>query len=176
MTGIFLHADFGRSLRDGTPVLQHLLVRLPAPLELTLTAILIGVGLAIPIGVVSALRRGSMLDNLLTGVSVAGFAIPQFWLGLMLILLFSVSFHAWGLPWLPSSGATSPLNGGDPIDRLEHLVMPATVLSFFYVSNWSRFVRSSMIETLSQDYVRTARAKGMTERRTTYVHALRNAL
>lgn len=174
-TGL-LEGNFGRSLIDATPVLSGILERLPNTIELTLTAIFIGAAISIPVGVISALRRGGKLDQLLTGLSVAGFAVPQFWLGLLLILLFSVRFHAWGLPFLPSSGATDPLNGGDPADRLAHLVMPATVLAFFYLSNWSRFVRSSMIETLSQDYVRTARAKGMTERRTTYVHALRNAL
>src|SRR5215472_14729260 len=81
MAGVFLHGDFGRSLRDGTPVLQHIWVRLPVSLELTVTAIVIGVALAIPIGIASALSRGSRLDNMLTGVSVAGFAVPQFWLG-----------------------------------------------------------------------------------------------
>ncbi|MBO0681896.1 MAG: ABC transporter permease [Candidatus Dormibacteraeota bacterium] len=171
-----LEGNFGRSLIDGTPVLQNILERLPNTLELTLTAIILGAVIAIPVGVVSAIRRGGRLDQLLTAVSVGGFAIPQFWLGLLLVLTFSVSFHAWGLPWLPSSGATNPLGGGDPVDRLIHLVMPAIVLSLFYVSTWSRFVRSGMIEALSQDYVRTARAKGMTERRATYVHALRNAL
>ena len=176
MTGIFLHGDFGRSLRDGTPVIQHILVRLPASLELTVTAILVGVALAIPIGVVSALRRGSRFDNLLTGVSVAGFAVPQFWLGLMAILLFSVTFKGWGLPWLPSGGQQSTIGGGDPLDLLTHLVLPATVLSFVYLSIWSRFVRSSTLEVLSQDYMRTARAKGMTERRAVYVHALRNSI
>ena len=176
MTGIFLHGDFGRSLRDGTPVVQHILVRLPASLELTVTAILIGVALAIPVGVMSALRRGSRLDNLLTGGSVAGFAVPQFWLGLMAILLFSVTFKGWGLPWLPSGGQQSTIGGGDPLDLLTHLVLPATVLSFVYLSIWSRFVRSSTLEVLSQDYMRTARAKGMTERRAVYVHALRNSI
>jgi len=176
MSGIFLHGDFGRSLRDGTPVIQHILVRLPASLELTVTAILIGVALAIPIGVLSALRRGSRVDNLLTSVSVAGFAVPQFWLALMAILLFSVSFKGWGLPWLPSGGQQSTIGGGDPMDLLTHLVLPATVLSFVYLSIWSRFVRSSTLEVLSQDYMRTARAKGMTERRAVYVHALRNSI
>src|SRR5215469_644420 len=175
MTGI-LHGDFGRSLRDGTPVIQHILVRLPASLELTGTAILIGVALAIPIGVASALRRGSRLDNLLTGASVAGFAVPQFWLGLMAILLFSVTFKSWGLPWLPSGGQQSTIGGGDPLDLLAHLALPAIVLSFVYLSIWSRFVRSSTLEALSQDYIRTARAKGMTERRAVYVHALRNSI
>lgn len=176
IVGVFLHADFGRSLLDGTPVLQHILVRLPASLELTLTAILIGVALAIPLGLTGALRRGSKLDHLLTGVSVGGFAVPQFWLGLMLILLFSVTFKAWGLPWLPSGGRESTIAGGDPLDLLGHLIMPATVLSFFYLSIWSRFVRSSTLEVLSQDYVRTARAKGMPERRVVYLHALRNSI
>jgi peptide/nickel transport system permease protein len=176
MVGIFLHGDFGRSLRDGTPVLQSIWARLPASLELTVTAILIGVAISVPIGVMSALRRGSRIDNLLTGVSVAGFAVPQFWLGLMMILLFSVSFKAWGLPWLPSGGQQSTVAGGDPLDLLVHLALPALVLSFFYLSVWSRFVRSSTLEVLSQDYIRTARAKGMTDRRAVYVHALRNSI
>ena len=176
MQGIFLHGDFGRSLRDGTPVIEHIVVRLPASLELTVTAILLGVALAIPIGVVSALRRGTRLDNLLTSVSVAGFAVPQFWMGLMAILLFSVTFKSWGLPWLPSGGQQSTIGGGDPLDLLAHLFLPATVLSFVYLSIWSRFVRSSTLEVLSQDYMRTARAKGMTERRAVYVHALRNSI
>jgi len=171
-----LEGNFGRSLIDGTPVLRDIIERLPNTIELTLTAIFLGAVISIPVGVVSALQRGSRLDHVVTATSVGGFAVPQFWLGLLLILLVSVQFHAWRLPWLPSGGATNPLNGGDLIDRLEHLVMPAVVLAFFYLSTWSRFVRSSMIETLSQDYVRTARAKGMTGRRTVYVHALRNAL
>jgi len=171
-----LQGNFGRSLIDGRPVLAAVFERLPNTLELTGTAIGLGVVLSIPLGVLSALRRGGWLDQALTAVSVAGFAVPQFWLGLLLILIFSVAFHAWGLPWLPSSGATNPLLGGGVVDRLQHLAMPATVLAFFYLSTWSRFVRSSMIETLSQDYVRTARAKGMPERRAVYVHALRNAV
>lgn len=171
-----LHGDFGRSLLDGSPVTSHILDRLPNTLELTFTAILLGILLAIPLGVTGALRRGGKIDNFFTVVSTAGFAIPQFWLGLILILFFSVQLHAWGLPWLPSGGAFSSFNGGDLLDRIAHLVLPATVLSFFYLSVWSRFVRSSMVEVLSQDYVRTARAKGMAERRVVYLHALRNAI
>ena len=174
--GGMLHGDFGRSLIDGSPVMSHILERLPNTLELTITAILLGILISIPLGVTGALRRGSKIDNFFTVVSTAGFAIPQFWLGLILILFFSVQLHAWGLPWLPSGGAFSAFDGGDPLDRLLHLIMPATVLSFFYLSVWSRFVRSSMVEVLSQDYVRTARAKGMGERRVVYQHALRNAI
>lgn len=170
------HGDFGRSLIDGSPVIRHILDRLPNTLTLTTVGILVGVAISIPLGMVGALRRGSSIDNALTFLSVAGVSIPQFWLGLMLILLFSVSFHVWGLPFLPSGGAKSSFGGGDLLDRLAHLVMPATVLAFFYIAIWSRFTRSSTLEVLAQDYVRTARAKGMSERRVVYVHALRNAL
>ena len=170
------HGDFGRSLLDGSPVLSHIFERLPNTLELTVTAILFGILLSIPLGVTGALRRGGKVDNFFTVLSTAGFAIPQFWLGLILILFFSVQLHAWNLPWLPSGGAYSAFDGGDLFDRVEHLILPAIVLSFFYLSVWSRFVRSSMVEVLSQDYVRTARAKGMAERRVVYTHALRNAV
>jgi len=171
-----LHGDFGRSLVDGSPVWDHIRERLPATLELTVTAILLGILISIPLGVVGALRRGSALDNFLTFLSVAGVSVPSFWLALLLILFFSVSFHAWGMPWLPSGGAQSAFGGGDPADRIAHLILPATCLAFVYIAIWSRFTRSSMLEVLSQDYVRTARAKGMSERRVTYLHALRNSL
>lgn len=171
------HGDFGRSMTDGTTVTSHILERLPATLELTVTAILIGIVISIPLGVTGALRRGSKLDNFFTALSVAGFAVPAFWLGLILILIFSVQFEAWGLPFLPSGGVMSPgTQGGDLLDRLVHLLMPASVLSFLYISLWSRFTRSSMLEVLGQDYVRTARAKGMSGRRVVYLHALRNAV
>jgi peptide/nickel transport system permease protein len=171
------HGDFGRSMIDGSLVSSHIFDRLPATLELTITAILLGVLISIPLGVTGALRRGSKIDHALTAMSVGGFAIPAFWLGLLLILVFSVQLQAWGLPFLPSGGVTTPgTGGGDLLDRIIHLVMPATVLSFVYLSIWSRFTRSSMLEVLSQDYVRTARAKGMSERRVVYLHALRNAV
>src|SRR4029077_387870 len=171
-----VHGDFGHPMIDGSTVPSHILDRLPNTIELTATAIVIGVVLAIPFGIIGALRHGSKADHAMTVVSVAGFAVPQFWMGLMLILLFSVTLEQHGLPWLPSSGAYSAVNGGDFFDRLQHLVLPATVLSFFYISTWSRFVRSSMIEVLSQDYIRTPRAKGMADRRVVYLHGLRNAL
>src|SRR3981081_1522985 len=171
------HGDFGRSMIDGSLVTRHITDRLPATLELTVTAILMGILISIPLGATGALRRGSKIDHVLTALSVGGFAIPAFWLGLMLILIFSVQLQAWGLPFLPSGGVMTPgTGGGDPLDRLVHLIMPATVLSFVYLSIWSRFTRSSMLEVLSQDYVRTARAKGMSNRRVVYLHALRNAV
>jgi peptide/nickel transport system permease protein len=172
-----VHGDFGRSMIDGSLVSRHIGDRLPATLELTVTAILMGILISIPLGITGALRRGSKIDHALTALSVGGFAIPGFWLGLLLILIFSVQLQAWGMPFLPSGGVMTPgTGGGDPLDRLVHLIMPATVLSFVYLSIWSRFTRSSMLEVLSQDYVRTARAKGMSERRVVYLHALRNAV
>jgi peptide/nickel transport system permease protein len=171
-----LEGSFGQSMVDGTTVSSQIFSRLPNTILLTVTAILLGVLLSIPLGVLGALRRGSKLDHFFTFLSVAGVAIPQFWLGLMLTLLLSVKLHDWGLPFLPSSGTVTPFTGGDPLDRLAHLAMPAIVLSFFYLAVWSRYTRSSMLEVLSQDYVRTARAKGMSNRRVTYTHALRNAV
>jgi peptide/nickel transport system permease protein len=174
--GGVLHGDLGRSLLDGTPVTGHILERLPNTLELTAAAMLIALVVAIPLGLTGALRRGSALDHAVTLLSVIGVSVPAFWLGLVLVLVFSVQLHSWGLPFLPASGAYSTIGGGDPLDRLAHLVLPAFVLSLGYIAIWSRYVRSSMLEVLSQDYVRTARAKGMSERRVLYVHALRNAL
>jgi peptide/nickel transport system permease protein len=171
-----LQGSFGYSMTDGTSVSSQIFSRLGNTILLTLTAIVFGVLISIPLGVIGALRRGSKLDHFFTFLSVGGVAIPQFWLGLMLVLLFSVKFHDWGLPFLPSSGTTTPFSGGDILDRIAHLVMPAVVLSFVYLAIWSRYTRSSMLEVLSQDYVRTARAKGMSERRVTYTHALRNAV
>jgi peptide/nickel transport system permease protein len=174
-TGL-LEGDLGRSLLDGSPVMSHILDRLPNTLELTFTAMLLGVLLAIPLAVLAARRRGSTIDHGMTVISVAGVAVPSFWLALLLILLFSVQLSQWGLPALPSGGATSSMRGGDLLDRLAHLVLPAIVLAFGYLAIWSRYTRSSMLDILSQDFVRTARAKGMGERRVTYVHALRNAV
>ncbi len=171
-----LEGNLGQSMVDGTSVASQVFDRLPNTILLTLTAIVLGIALSIPLGVLGALRRGSRVDHALTVTSVGGVAVPAFWLGLMLILLFSVKFHDWGLAFLPSSGIVTPFSGGDLLDRLAHLLMPAIVLSFVYLAIWSRFTRSSMLEVLSQDYVRTARAKGMGERRVTFVHGLRNAV
>ena len=172
------HFDFGRSMIDGSRVTDHIVERLPNTMELTLAAIVIGVSISLPLGITSALRRGSRIDNLFTTIAVAGFAVPEFWLGLMLILVFGViPAQRFGAPLLPTGGAFDPLLGGfDVIDRLTHLVLPAVVLGFGYLSIWSRFTRSSMLEVLSLDYVRTARSKGMSERRVAYLHALRNAV
>jgi len=174
LTGL-LRGDFGSSILNGRPVLGAILERLPNTLLLTGTALVIGVGLSVPFGIIGAVRRGRT-DNLLTFLSVIGVSLPAFWLGLLLILVFSITFNRLGWPWLPSGGATSAVGGGDLLDRAEHLIMPAVTLAFINLAIWSRFTRSAMLEALSQDYVRTARAKGMNERRVVYVHSLRNAV
>jgi peptide/nickel transport system permease protein len=170
-----LEGSFGHSMIDGTSVTGQILERLPNSMLLAAAAVFVGVALALPIGIAGARRRGSRTDHVLTVASVAGVAIPQFWLGLLLVWFFSLRLRAWGLPSLPSSGAASAISGGGVGDRVAHLVMPTVVLSFTYLAIWSRYLRSNMIEVLGQDYIRTARAKGMTRRRVVYVHALRNA-
>jgi peptide/nickel transport system permease protein len=171
-----LHGDFGNSAIDGSVILSQIAARLPNTLALAASAFLLGFAVAIPVGILGAVRHGETADNLLTVFAVAGYAAPQFWVGLVLILVFSVGFRSWGLPSLPSSGAYDPVSGGGLLDRLIHLVMPATVLSLPYIASWSRYIRSSILGVLSQEYVRTARAKGLPERRVLYVHALRNAM
>jgi len=171
------HGDFGRSMTDGLPVLTLIQSRLPATLLLTVTAAVGSVAVALPVGIAAAVRRGTILDHLLTSWSVAGYAVPAFWLGLLLILAFAVTPRELGLPALPSGGIMTPGRvGGDAVDRLLHLILPAVALAFGYIAIWSRFVRSSMLEVLSREYIRTARAKGLAESRLLYVHALRNAV
>jgi peptide/nickel transport system permease protein len=170
-----LHGDLGRSLIDGGPVLTNILARLPHTLELNGSALLISLLVAVPMGVASATNRGTWIDHLVGTVSVAGISVPSFWFGLIAILVFSVELHSLGLPYLPSFGAVSSF-GGDPVDRLTHLILPAVTLSTAYIAIWTRFLRSSMLEVLHQQYVRTARAKGLSETRVIYSHALRNAL
>jgi peptide/nickel transport system permease protein len=145
--------------------------------------------IAIPIGIYSGVHQYSTVDYAVTTFAFFGSAMPVFWFGLMLILLFSFFFKQWGLPYMPSGGTIlvreaqagsleSILNvsKGSFVDRMFHIVLPAMMLSLLYLAGWSRFMRSSMLEVLRQDYVRTARAKGLIERVVITKHALRNAL
>ena len=152
--------DLGVSLRSSLPVAALIRDRLPATVELTVAALLIAVALAIPAGIVSAVKRGSALDRLAMVGAVAGQAVPIFWLALLLIAFFGVY-----LRWLPVFGRGS----------LAHLVLPAVSLSTVILGRLARLVRSSMLEVLGQDYVRTARAKGVGEVRVLAGHALKNA-
>ena len=166
-----LRGDLGISLSSNEPVAFRIAQRLPNTLLLASTALVVSILVGIPLGVVAALRRNSLPDFAVAIVSVMGVSVPAFWLGIILILAFSVS-----LPLLPSSGIASSGNEGDLADRLQHLVMPALVLSTTVLPYVVRFTRSALLEVLHQDYVRTATAKGLSRTRVVYAHALRNAL
>ena len=159
--GRALQGDMGTSLRHGTPALPLIAERLPATLQLTVTAMVVAILLAIPLGVISATHRGSPIDLLTMTVALVGQAVPNFWLAIMAILLFSVT-----LGWLPTSGRGTlapPRDAGG-------------VLAIGLMAMMTRLARSTMLEVLSEDYVRTARAKGLRERAVLSGHALRNAL
>jgi peptide/nickel transport system permease protein len=159
--GNLLRGDLGRSLVDERPALDTVLQRLPATVELALAAMLIAVLVGIPVGVVSAVSRGSPLDRLAMLGALTGQSMATFWVGIILILIFAVQ-----LRWLPVSGR----------DGLRHLVLPALTLALYMMPILARMTRSSMLEVWRQDFVRTARAKGLHEWRVILRHALRAAL
>lgn len=166
-----LHGDLGTSLSSNESVAFRIGQRLPNTLVLSVVALALSILVGIPLGVLGALRRNTLPDFLTAVVSVMGVSIPAFWLGMMLILALSVNLN-----WLPSSGISSPGSEADPLDRLQHLIMPALVLSTTVLPYVVRFTRSALLEVLHQDYVRTATAKGLSRLRVVYGHALRNAL
>ena len=155
-----VQGHFGDSLRHGEPAFGLVLERLPATLELAGAALLVALCLAIPAGIISAVKRNTLLDYATTVVALLGQSMPTFWLGIMLILFFSVQFNL-----LPSSGRGTP----------EHLVLPAITLGLFTTARITRLTRSGMLEVLGQDYIRTARAKGVGEPPVVWKHALKNA-
>ena len=165
--------DWGRSFMSRRPVLELIGEKLAPTLQLSGTAFLIALVIAIPLGISGAIRKGKFFDNATSTVTFLGISMPAFWFGMMLQLLFAVQ-----LQWLPTAGRTS-LTGGDVgsfTDVLRHLIMPSIVLSLIYIASWARYARSNFIEVLNQDYIRTARAKGLREKTVYTVHALRNAL
>jgi peptide/nickel transport system permease protein len=162
---------WGYSFLDGQPVLHKIAERLPATLLLGGTALLATVVLAIPLGILAAVKQYSWADRLISSAATVGYAIPSFLLGIYLLFLGGVV-----LGWFPLFGMESFGNEGDPMDIAWHLVLPVSSLALQQVAGWSRYVRAAMLEVLHQDYVRTARAKGLPGRRVTYKHALRNAI
>jgi peptide/nickel transport system permease protein len=159
--GRLAHGDFGRSFRYDQPALEVVLERVGATLVLGGFALLLSVVVAVPLGILAAVRRNSIWDTLSLIVSLSGQALPVFWLGILLIILFAVT-----LRWLPASG------GGD----LAHLILPGLTLAAYSLAIISRLLRSSLLEVLGADYVRTARAKGLRERVVLVRHALKNGL
>ncbi|MGH3343836.1 MAG: ABC transporter permease [Carbonactinosporaceae bacterium] len=154
------HGNMGISARTGAPVLSEIWARLPFTIELAILGTVIGAVVGVLMGVAAATHRGGRIDHVLSSVAVMGVSTPVYWLGLMLIIVFAVN-----LRWLPASGAES----------LSSLILPSFTLGVFSVALVSRMTRANMLEVLGQDYVRTAEAKGLTDRAVTYKHALRNA-
>jgi peptide/nickel transport system permease protein len=170
--GNMLHGDFGYSFTDGRPVLTKIIEKVPV------TALLIGVSffftilIAIPTAVYSAVHRDSVFDYVATAIAFIGYGTPTFWLGIELIQLFSVKWHL-----LPDSGLSSiDSTGFDLGDTVRHLVLPVATLTFVSLASWIRFQRSSMLEVLGEDFIRTAAAKGLSRNVVIFKHAFRNAL
>jgi peptide/nickel transport system permease protein len=164
-----LQGDLGRSTQNYRPVAEELKTRAAVTLQFGLVAWILAVVIGVPAGMISAVYRGKAIDYVATVLSIGGVAIPNFWLGIMAILFFGVK-----LGWLPTQGYVNIFD--DPVEGLRHMILPAFALG---ITSWAlimRQTRSAMLEVLAQDYVRTARAKGMTQSTVIWVHALRNAL
>jgi len=169
--GGLAHGDFGISYTNNRTVLSEISQRLPNTLILAGTAFVLALLVAIPVGVYTATRSNSWADHTVSALSFLGLSTPVFWFGIVLVIIFSVRLHL-----LPSSGMRTINMIPSMTDLLRHLIMPAIVLAMPTMAQFSRFVRASVLETLGQDYVRTARAKGLAARVVTYRHVLRNAL
>jgi peptide/nickel transport system permease protein len=169
--GGLLRGNLGISYTDQRTVGSEIRQRLPNTLILAGTAFLLALLVSIPVGIYTAQRARSFPDHLISGLSFIGLSTPVFWFGIVLIIIFSVQLH-----WLPASGMRTINESSSPLDLIKHLIMPALVLSMPTMAQFSRFVRASVLETLNQDYVRTARAKGLANSIVTYRHVLRNAL
>lgn len=167
--GNALRGDLGISLRTNQPVTELMLAKLPVTFQLAVMALIFAVGIGIPMGILSAVRKGTWLDYIANFVALSGLSIPNFWLGILLILLVSVN-----LGWLPASGYRA--FSVDPVRSIETMLMPAFVLGTALAATLMRHTRSAMLTVLKSDYVRTARAKGLRERVVILKHALRNAL
>jgi peptide/nickel transport system permease protein len=171
-----VRGDWGTSVYTHQAVTQMILDRLPNTLILMGSVFVVTLLIAIPLGVASAIRQNSVLDHVATAVSFVAFALPTFWLGLVVIMVFSVRFKEWGWPSLPAGGMYSLADGPSVGGLAQHLILPTLVLSIVSVAGYIRYLRAGMLETLQQDYVRTARSKGLHELRVIWVHSFRNAI
>lgn len=167
--GQVIQGDFGRSLRTGEPVLHLILQKLPVTFQLATASIIVAIGIGVPMGIIAARRKGTVTDYTASALALSGLSIPNFWLGIMLILVVSVQ---WKL--LPASGYEPIFK--DPVGAIQRLIMPAFVLGGGLSAVLMRHTRSAMLEVMRSDYVRTARAKGLDENTVVNRHALRNAL
>ncbi|MDD5422186.1 MAG: ABC transporter permease [Candidatus Omnitrophota bacterium] len=172
----FVVFDFGRSYVDDRPVRAKIAERIPITLLINILSLILIFAIGIPLGIISAVRRGSFMDRLTTVFSFIGFSTPEFWLALLLMSFFSITLN-----WLPISGIKSLdfeyfSAAGKVLDVAKHLVLPVCISAFGGIAGISRYMRSSMVGVIHQDYIRTARAKGLNERQVIYKHALKNAL
>jgi len=175
--GNTLRGDWGDSLVSKRPALEEIADRLPNTMLLMGVTLLATLLIAIPLGILSAIKQYTWFDHFATTLAFAGQSLPVFWFGLLLIIVFSVTLRgADGRPLLPGSGMSSLGEPFSVADRIRHLILPVTMLAFVSAAGYMRYLRSSMLDVIHEDYVRTARAKGLRERMVIYRHALRNAL
>lgn len=162
---------WGYSFTDGRPVVEKIFEKIPTTLELMGTSLIVTMIVSVPLGVLAAVKQYSVADKVITTVATVGYALPSFVLGILLLYIFAIKLN-----WFPSFGRQSLGQEGNFPDYLRHLFLPVCSLAIQQVAGWSRYMRSSMLEVLQQDYVRTARAKGLPASKVLYKHALRNAL
>lgn len=171
-----LQGDFGVSLLNSRKVTDLILEVLPNTLRLAVVSLAVALLIAIPLAIYAAAHRNSFADRAIMTVAVAASSLPTVWLGLLLIILFAVFFREWGLPAAPVQGVKDPRNPGGFLDLAEHMILPVAALAIPQIAGWTLYVRSTMIEILSQDYIRTARASGIAEKRVRLSHGFRNGL
>lgn len=168
--------DLGDSMHNRVPVADRIGAVLGNTLLLTVSALAVALVVGVPLGVYAALNHRTWFDRAANIAAVAMYAMPTFLLAYILVIVFALQFNRLGFPSLPVGGMTDRTGGGDLLDRLQHLALPALSLAMIQIGGWSTYIRSQMLETLRQDYVRTAHAKGIAERGVLYGHALRNAI
>lgn len=170
-----IRGDFGTSIVTRQPAIKVVGDRVQNTLLLTITAEVVIIVGALFIGLYSAIRQYSVLDHIFTTLSFVIYSVPVFLLGIIFIYLFAVQFKRWGLPYLPTSGMYDPMRGPSTGEYIRHLILPVATIAFISIAGYSRYIRSTMLEVISSDYIRTARAKGLKESRTLFVHAFKNA-
>jgi peptide/nickel transport system permease protein len=170
-----LRGDWGTSLVNRQPVTKVIRERLSNTLLLMVSAEVIIISGALIIGIYSALHQYTLFDNIITAATFVLYSMPVFFFALLTMYLFSVNFRKWGLPYLPTVGMFEPSVGQTPSQVAWHMVLPVATLSFGFIAGYSRYIRSTMLETLGQDYIRTAKAKGLPRPEVIYIHALKNA-